>query len=63
MTTALNPASPGVSPLMILASKKMMGMSRYPPIEENAELMNVYQRCAPHYDALFAQRLSIGKEV
>ena len=36
--------------------------SKYPPIEESAELMDVYQRCAPHYDALFAQRLSIGKD-
>ena len=37
--------------------------SKYPPIEENTELMRIYQRCAPHYAALFEQRLAIDQDV
>lgn len=37
--------------------------SKYPPIEENADLMNIYQTCAPHYEALCAQKLSVAKGV
>ena len=33
--------------------------SKYPPIEENDELMRIYQRCAPQYEALRANRLAL----
>ena len=62
-------SSPEDSPLFPFCSErcKMADLGKWfteeyrvsRPIEENDELMRIYQRCAPQYEALRANRLAL----